>query len=121
MKQMNENQLRFWRPRRPSAGLKRRIFGLAEDDLPNARWLWNCLAPTMACVLLTLMAFSHEGNGLGEKFPVAMLLSNRDSVVYAAGAAETAQNHVAAVTFDSTNRSGIKSIVGFTPTTNFSN
>ena len=39
MKEMNqETQLRSWRPRRPSAGLKRRLFGFAgEADVPTAR------------------------------------------------------------------------------------
>ncbi len=69
------------------------------------RWLWSCLAPTMACALLTLMAFSHEGAGLGRQLPIALVLSNQDSVVYATATAETAQNHLATVTFDSTNRS----------------
>jgi len=74
MKQMSENQLRSWRPRRPSAGLKRRLLQFAgEDEVPTARWLWSCVAPTMACALLTLMAFSHDGTGLGPKMPMALI------------------------------------------------
>ena len=65
MKEMNENQLLSWRPRRPSAGLKRRILRFAgEAEVPTARWLWSCLAPTMACTLLTLMALNHDSGGL---------------------------------------------------------
>ena len=118
---MNENQWRSWRPRQPSAGLKRRIFGFADDALPDMRWLWSCLAPTVACALLTLMAFNRDGGGLAQQLPIGMLLSNQNSVVYATGAADTAQNHLAAVTFDSTNRSLLGSSITFTPTTNLSN
>jgi len=117
---MNENQLLSWRLRRPSAGLKHRIFKF-DEDLPNARWLWSCLAPTMACALLTLMAFNRDGAGLGPRLPVGQIFSSQDGVVYATGSAETAQNHLAAVTFDSTNRSILGSSIGFTPTTNWSN
>ena len=122
MKEMNETQLRSWRPRRPSAGLKRRILQFAaEADVPTARWLWGCLAPTMTCALLTLMALSHDGDVLGRKQPMALILSNQDSAAYATGGAQTEQNHLAAVTFDWTNRSVFKSSIRFTPATNFSN
>ena len=119
---MNETQLRSWRPRRPSAGLKRRILSFAgEVDVPTARWLWSCVAPTMACALLTLMAFNHDGDALGRKQPMALILSNQDNAAYATGGAQTEQNHLAAVTFDWTNRSVFKSSIRFTPATNFSN
>ena len=122
MKEMNERQLRSWRPRRPSAGLKRRILRFAEEaDVPTARWLWSCVAPTMACTLLTLMAFNHEGGAQGRKQPMALILSNQDSAAYATGGAQTPENHLAAVTFDWTNRSVFKSSIRFTPATNFSN
>ena len=119
---MTETQLRSWRPRRPSAGLKRRILRFAgEADVPTARWLWSCVAPTMACTLLTLMAFNHDSGGLGQKPAMALILSSQNNAVYATGGAQTEQNHLAAVTFDWTNRSDFKSIMGFTPTTNLSN
>ncbi len=75
----------------------------------------------MACALLTLMAINHGGEGLGQKPMIAMVLSNQSYAAYASGGQQTAQNHLAAVTFDSTNRSTFESIIGFTPTTNFSN
>ena len=119
---MNENQLRSWRPRRPSAGLKRRILNFAgESDVLTARWLWSCVAPTMACALLTLMAFNHDGGGLGQKMPMALILSNQNNAAYATGGAQTEQNHLAAITFDSTNRSVLGSSIRFTPTTNLTN
>jgi hypothetical protein len=122
MKELNvtEAQLRSWRPRQPAAGLKRKIFA-AEAVMPTAAWLWRGLAPTMACVLLTLMALNRGGDGPGQKPMLAMVLSNQNCAAYASDGAQTAHNHVAAVTFDWTNHSSFKSIIGFTPTTNFNN
>ena len=119
---MNETQLRSWRPRRPSAGLKRRILRFTgEAEVPTARWLWSCVAPTMACALLTLMAFNRNGDGLGQKPAMALILSSPSDAAQAADGAQTAENHLAAVTFDWTNRSVFKSIIRFTPSTNLSN
>jgi hypothetical protein len=120
---MNENQLSSWRPRRPSAGLRRRILNLAgqSDELPSARWLWSGLAPTIACTLFTLLAWNHGVEGLDAKLPMGLILSNQNNVAYATGGAETAQNHLAVVTFDSTNRSSLGSSIRFTPTTNLTN
>ena len=112
--------MRSWRPRRPAARLKQKIL-TTDTEMPTAKWLWGGLAPTMACVLLTLMAFNHDGGGLGVKPMMTMVLSNQSYAAYASGGEQTAQNHLAAVTFDWTNHSGIKSIISFTPTTNFSN
>jgi len=117
---MTEAQLRSWQPRPPAAGLRRKIFS-GEPATPGATWIWGALAPTMACVLLTLMAFNHGGDSLDQKPMMAMVLSNQSYAAYASGGDQTAQNHLAAVTFDSTNRSSFRSIIGFTPTTNFSN
>ena len=116
---VTETQLRSWRPRRPAAGLKQKIFS-AEAVAPTT-WLWGGLAPTMACALLTLMAFNHGGDGLGQKPMMAMVLSNQTLATYAVDGTQIAQNHVAAVTFDWTNRSAFKSSIRFTPTKNFSN
>ena len=122
MKEMNEAQLRSWRPRRPSAGLKRRILRFTgEAEVPTARWLWSCVAPTMACALLTLMAFNRNGDGLGQKPAMAFILSSPSDAAQASDGAQTAENHLAAVTFDWTNRSVFKSSIRFTPSTNLSN
>jgi len=87
--------------------------------VPAARWLWRCLAPATAA-FLTLMAFRHD-DGLSQKMPPAVMLGNQDSTAFATGGAQIAQNHLATVTFDWTNPSVFKSIVRFTPSTNFSN
>lgn len=119
---MNENQLLSWQPRQPSAGLKERILALATDaDVPSTRWLWSCMAPTMACVLLTLMALDHDGSGLKSGIPVASILSNQDNASFAAGGVQSKENHLAAVTFGWTNDSVFRSSIRFTPTTNLTN
>ena len=78
------------------------------------------MAPTMACVLLTLMALNH-GGGLDVKIPMSVILSNQNNAAFASGGAQTGQNHLATVTFDSTNRSILGSSIRFTPTTNLTN
>ena len=122
MKEMNENQLLSWRLRQPSAGLKRRILDFASDpEVPTARWLWSCVAPAMACALLTLMALNHDGSGLKSKMPIALILSNQDNAAFAAGGVQTKENHLAAITFGWTNDSVFRSSIRFTPTTNLTN
>jgi len=85
------------------------------------RWLWGGLAPAMACVLLTLMAYNRAGDGFGPKPAMALILSNQNAVAQATDGAQTAQNHLAAVTFDWTNQSVFRSSIRFTPATNLSN
>jgi hypothetical protein len=123
MKELNEMPLHSWRPRRPAAGLKRRILSLdgGEADIPPARWLWGALAPTMACALLTLAAFNHGGEGLNPKLATTLILSSQNNAAYATVGAQTPENHLAGVTFDWTNQSVFQSSMRFTPTTNFSN
>lgn len=120
---MTEAQLRSWQPRRPAAGLKQQIFNPVTPvaAAPSANRWWGALAPAMACVLFTLMAFKHEGEGLDPKPVLSMVMSNQSRATYVPGGAQTAQNRLDTVTFDWTNRSEIKSIVGFKATTNFIN
>ena len=122
MKELNvtEAQLRSWRPRQPAARLKQKTFGSAPARR-TATWFWGGLAPAMACIFFTLKMFNHDGDGFGSKPVMSVVLSNQNDAAYAMGGNETAQNHLATVTFDSTNHSSFRSIIGFTPTTNFSN
>jgi len=111
-----------WQPRRPSAGLRRRILQLAgADEVPTARWLWSCVAPTMACALLTLMALDRDGSGLPSRLPIALILSSQNNAAFATGGTQTKENHLAAVTFGWTNHSVFQSSIRFTPTTNLTN
>jgi hypothetical protein len=101
-----EAQLRSWRPRRPSARLKRRLFGTSLA--PGAAWIVGSLAPAAACVMLTLGFFNSHNSLSGLSYPpvremVATDWSNAATVV---DSFADKQNHWASVTFDSTNRSG---------------
>ena len=122
MKEMNENQLLSWQPRRPSARLKHRILAIASGtEVPTARWLWSCVAPTMACALLTLMALNRDGSGLKSDIPVGSIINSQDNAAFAGGGVQSKENHLAAVTFGWTNGSVFRSSIRFTPTTNLTN
>ena len=115
-----ETQLRSWQPRRPSAGLKRRIFSTQLGTPATAAFL-GWLAPVTACALLTLLVFS-SGNGLpagssSHGMTVAMMLSNQSYAAYASDDSQNVQNHLATVTFDWTNRGASTSSIRFTPFT----
>ena len=73
-----ENQLRSWKPRRPSPKLKRRLFGPTvrrEAITLSLRWM----APAAACLLLAMgivrqdSSFSMHSSGTG---PLLGLISN---------------------------------------------
>jgi hypothetical protein len=117
-----EARLNSWHPRRPSAGLKRRIFSTAaKSSTLAARWIWGALTPTMACLLLTLTALNFSNGGLPQKPALSLVLSNKGRVFNSNDDGQMAQNHLATVTFDWTNHGGFNSSMGFTPTTNSSN
>ena len=122
MKEMDslETQLRSWQPRRPSAGLKRRIFSARPDVPTNATFL-GWLAPVTACALLTLLVF-NPANSLPGSSPargamMGMVMSNQNYAAYASDGSQNVQNRLASVTFDSTNRGSLPSTVHFTPFT----
>ncbi|HUA64771.1 MAG TPA: hypothetical protein VME24_02915 [Alphaproteobacteria bacterium] len=106
MKEMNslETQLRSWRPRRPSAALKRRLFGISLA--PRAAWFLGPLAPAAACALLIFGSRSGFPNGPG--MPI-VLASNLNVTAFDGFANK--ENCWSSVTFDSTNRSGSGSIM----------
>ena len=120
---VTEAQLRAWRPCRPSVSLRQKAVSplMATPSAQPTPWLWGCLTPAMVCVLLMFSAFNHHGDAFGSKQIVSMVLSNQNDAAYSAGGQQTAENRLASVTFEWTNRSSFKSIDGFTPTTNFSN
>ena len=111
MKEMNllETQLRSWRPRRPSARLKRRLFAAPARVMPQMAWFLGWLAPATACALLTLSVFnsgnSLPGSSSRHEPMVAMMLSNRYAA-YVSSTFQPGQNDPPSVTFDRTNRSG---------------
>ena len=117
--------MRLWTPRRPSTSLKRKLLTNVTDSAEtemvtsaSAKLFWGALGPTMACALLTLLAFNH---GEGNRPSVSTLVWTGSNCV--SDSAHSAQNHWASVTFDWTNHSVFQSSMGFTPkvaTTNFS-
>jgi hypothetical protein len=112
MKEMNslENQLRSWRPRRPSAGLKRRLFG---NPLPKVRWVLGSLAPVTACALVTLSVFNSGNSAVNapQEPMLSMILSNSKCAAYASGGFRAGENNLFSVTFDWTNHGGFTSSI----------
>jgi hypothetical protein len=120
-KDLPEEQLQSWQPRRPAAGLKRKIFHRATESSARAtRWVLGALTPTMACLLLTL-AMLNSGNSLLRSNPEIPVFSNQTSVAGNNDTGQTVENRLAGVTFDWTNHSTFNSSMRFTPTTNSSN
>jgi hypothetical protein len=118
MKEMNlpETQLHSWRPRRPSAGLKQRIFIARTLNLPQIARVLGWLTPATACILLIFLVL-NPGNtassDLGRQEPIlAMIMSNQSYAVHTANH-RVGQNDLSAVTFDWTNHSGSTSSMGF--------
>lgn len=99
-----EKQLHSWRPRRPSARLRRRLFGLSLA--PRTAWIIGSLAPAAACLMLTAgILNSHTGS----TYPAAheMVASNWSEAPFVVDDFAAKQNHWSSVTFDSTNRSNL--------------
>ena len=72
-------------------------------------------------MLLALVAVKQE-NSIPTAPPrhdptVAMMLSNQSSVPYLAGGSKQVEHNILPATFESTNRSGSASTIGFTPFT----
>ncbi len=114
MKEMDslENQLRSLRPRRPSPGLKRKLFAAPASATRRMAWVFGTLAPTTAaCALLTFPVFNPvNGYDYPRPAPVmAMVLSNQSYAAYASGNGREPQNSLFSVTFDWTNHSGFTS------------
>ena len=123
---MDENQLRGWCPRPPSARLKAWIFhAAAAEKTPG--WNWQHVAPAMACLMFAVMMF-HFNGGMAwrESCPVLYVSSGGASnVTYAGNFAAESVNRVDCVTFDWTNKGAFQSSIGFQfgskPSTNASN
>lgn len=113
--------MQSWQPRRPAAGLKRRIFSRATESSSRAtRWVLGALTPTMACLLLTL-AMLNSGNSILRPNPETLVFSSQTNATGNNDTGQTVQNRLASVTFDWTNHSSFNSSMRFTPTTNSSN
>jgi hypothetical protein len=128
-----ETQLRAWRPRRPSAKLKARIFSAAhppiaseqasvtDDDSHGAtRHPWAWLAPVTAALLFVAVLFNQR-NGPGFSVTatsspmVAMALSNQSVAAWLPGSLARDVNGLPAETFEWTNGSGSTSSISSLP------
>jgi hypothetical protein len=108
-----ETQLRSWRPRRPSAGLERRIFGGPARFFSKTAWFLGSLAPAAACALMTFSIFNHENSGgsLRQVSMIATLSGNQGDAESELTGVRKGENNWSAVTFDWTNRSGFTSSI----------
>ena len=112
-----ENQLRSWHPRRPSLGIKRRLFpSPSAGDLTGLSLRW--LAPAAACLMLALtMASQQPGLSASSARQEAMmgLISNNLSYTNIPESDNPAHNRITS-SFEWTNLSGITSSISpFSP------
>src|SRR5207253_9564785 len=96
-----ETQLRSWTPRRPSAGLKGRVFGPSVGVAPGRPFAFGWLAPATVCVLLLFVTFNQREGELArlaassDQVPLmAMTLSNMSFAAYLPGSFAHDQNAV---------------------------
>jgi hypothetical protein len=107
--------LRCWQPRRPAAGLKRRIFSAARGE-PSSSWFLGWLVPVTACALFTFLVFKADNNlSVGVKPVIGAVLSDQNYAAFASNGSQNEQNHLSGVTFDWTNGSVSTSSITFTP------
>ena len=116
-----EQQMRSWQPRHVSGLRRHRIFSWRPESARSVKWVWSYLTPSLACLLLTVMTIQRAEDGWGQKTARTVCLTQPSLVAPASEHDLTAQNRWDAVTFDWTNRSAIKTISRFTPSTNFIN
>jgi hypothetical protein len=122
MKEMNlpETQLRSWQPRRPSAGLKHRIFAAPHRTAHLVIWSLRRLTPVAACLLVALAAVNQgrnfSSNAAPTGFGPGMIGSNQIQIAYLPADRPLEENRVSRVTLEWTNRgSSTSSISSFSP------
>ena len=105
-----ETPFRSWTPRRPSAGLKARVFGraLAAERPRHVSLGW--LAPATVCLLLFFVTVSQRSGELARlasassQMPmIAVTLSNVSLAAYLPGSFANDRNAVRPDTFEWTN------------------
>jgi len=105
-----ETPLRSWTPRRPSAGLKARIFGRSVAAEGPRHFSLGWLAPATVCLLLLFVTVSQRSGELARlasasnQMPIiAVTLSNVSLAAYLPGSFANDQNAVRPDTFEWTN------------------
>lgn len=102
-----ENRLRSWRPRRPSATLKWRLFLARAAGVPRLIRVAGWLTPATVCALLALVAMNSE-SGLpvgGTRKPSILALLSNQTYAVAVTSRQSQQNLLTFVTSDWTNAS----------------
>lgn len=80
--------------------------------MPRAAWFIGPLAPAAVCAILTLVVCgSHNGLPAGGHLQGLLLASNVDDSAFMLNGFANKQNCWSSVTFDSTNHSGLGSIM----------
>ena len=119
MSELNEleMQLRSWVPRRPSAKLKRHLFGRPAPQPkaePTFRLSW--LPPATAGLLLLCVLFNQHSSqaisSAGSNSMVAVALSNQSIASFLPGSFSREHNGLPTGTFEWTNGSGSSSSIG---------
>ena len=111
-----EEQLRSWRPRRPSATLKWRLF-LPSSRNTAARWL-GWLTPTAACAWLALLSLNSGGGIPGPSRSSPMMAMNSNNLSYATswqGFAQRGENAPVPAIFKWTNTGSSTFTIGLAP------
>ena len=121
MNELNEQHLRSWAPRRPSAGLKARIFrgqnrtATGQDSPepvvvePTFRFAW--LVPVTAALLLVCVFFGQRNSATisstrASREMIAVALSNQSAAAWLPRSFACAQNSLPKETFEWTNGKG---------------
>ena len=110
-----EDRLRSWRPRRPSATLKWRLFLAHAASVPRMIRLAGWLTPATACAVMTMLVLNSENAAPagGSRQPFAMAMLSNQSYAVSVTSRQSEQNNLSVFTFDWTNRSGSDSTIGF--------
>ena len=114
-----ETPLRSWKPRRPSAGLKARLFALPVAADRERPFTLGWLAPATVCLLLMFVTFTQRNGELGRlavsnQAPMmAVTWSNLSFAAYLPGSFVNDQNAVRPETFEWTNHGHSSSTVTF--------
>lgn len=104
--------MRVWTPRHPSAGVRRRIFGEAEEAPPGLRVLLRTLVPVAACLIVSVAVLNppdRTGDSLltGPSAVASLSLSNQSYAAYLPGSFACTANRLD--TFRWTNGGGFPS------------
>lgn|SRR6185312_224099 len=105
-----ETQLHSWTPRRPSAGLKAKLFVRPAVAVRARQFSFGWLAPATVCLLFLVIAFNQRSGELArlavasnQSPMMAMTLSNASFTAYLPGGFVGERNGVRPGTFEWTN------------------